>query len=63
MADDLIVNDILSEIPLSDSDLPLEKDYDESTSGTTTETFEPIKGDAVVGYDPSKDQRRRQGSH
>ena len=43
--------------PVTDSNLQAEEEYDEGISGAA-EALEPLKGDAVVGYDPSKDQRR-----
>ena len=43
---------------VTDSDLQPEEEYDEGLSGAA-EADEPNAGNAVVGYDPAKDQRRR----
>lgn len=44
--------------PATDSNLQPEEEYDEGIAGAA-EAIEPKRGGAVVGYDPSKDQRRR----
>lgn len=48
--------------PATDSSLQLEEEYDEGIAGAA-EALEPLQSDAVIGYDPAKDQRRMQGSH
>jgi hypothetical protein len=43
---------------VTDTNLQAEEEYDEGLSGAA-EADEPNVGNAVVGYDPTKDQRRR----
>ena len=45
--------------PATDTEVETEEWYDEGTSGAA-EASEPNAGSAVLGYDPEKDQRRKQ---
>lgn len=44
---------------VTDTNLDPEEQYDEGVSGAA-EASEPNPGSAVLGYDPSKDQRKKQ---
>jgi hypothetical protein len=62
--DDLPIDDLIGiddTHPVTDTNLQTEEEYDEGLSGAA-EAKDPVIGSSVIGYDPSKDQRRKANS-